>query len=100
MERITATSSARNDAIRERCRTPGFGFLVLMCRPWGLGCTPYNVETYAEAKEIAERELAACSDYECALIRQKTYDPKMMITSSGPRADSGDAYDPYDADDL
>lgn len=100
MERITAASTQRNDAIRERCATPGFGFLVLMCRPWGYGCTRYDTDTYAQAKEIAERELAA-GGYECALIRQKTYDPKMMIVSSGPQ-DRGDGsgYDPYDADDL
>lgn len=84
MSLVARSNDQRNVVIREKCATPGFGYLVLMCRVWGLGATPYNANTYAEAKVIAERELAT-GLYESALIKQKLYDPRLALAPSGPR---------------
>lgn len=71
LARIEARAAVRNEAIRKTCATPGFGYLVLMFRRRGLGSTRYDVETYAEAKVIVDREIKN-KDYEDgALILKK-----------------------------
>ena len=75
----------RNEQIRERCAVPGFGFLVLMLRAWGYGATPYDAQTYAEAKEIVNREIKNPDYVGGALIIKKLYNPDMMLGSGDPR---------------
>ncbi len=75
----------QNETIRARCATPGFGYVVLMLRRWGLNSTVFHTETYAEAKAITDVEIKN-PDYERgALIIAKTYNHNMMIGGAAPR---------------
>ena len=70
----------KNARIRARCATPGFGYLVLLFRGPGLGCSAFDAATYLLAKEIADRELPQ-DCYRSALIVQKAWNPEMTLVS-------------------
>ena len=95
-----ATLDKRNAEIREKCKTPGFGYVVLLYA-FGLrspdtgerGPPPkhaVHVRTYGEAIDLRDREMAT-GNYEKCWIIQKVWDANMSITRDDQR-DRAEAY--------
>lgn len=85
---MAARLATQNEAIRAKCATPGFGWVVLMLRASGLGSTSYHRDTYAEVKAIADKEVLNKDYVRGALIIQKTYNHEKML---GGRNGAGSA---------
>ena len=82
---MQARTAKRNEEIRTKIATNGFGFVALMLREWGLGATAYHRDTYAECKEIVDKEIRNKDYVRGALIIQKTYNHEKMLGGASPR---------------
>ena len=87
---VAARTAKRNEEIREKIATNGFGWVVLMLRASGLGATAYHRDTYAEVKAIADTEIHDKSYVRGALIIQKTYNHEMMLGRNASRVSEQD----------
>ena len=92
-------TDVKNAQIRERCATPGFGYLVVLYAGGG-GKHAEDATTYAEAAAIRDAAMAT-GTYDKAWIFSKVWNADMSITAD-PRARAaaaerwyrGDAYGP------
>lgn len=82
---IEARLATRNAQIRDKCATPGFGYVALMLRDFGLGATAYHRDTYAECKAIVDQEIHDKSYTRGAIIIQKSYNYQMMLGGASSR---------------
>lgn len=76
---VDARTAKRNEEIRGKIATNGFGWVVLMLRASGFGATAYHRDTYAEVKAITDKEIHNKDYVRGALIIQKTYNHEMML---------------------
>ena len=89
---------ARNEEIRTKCATPGFGWVLLMLRDFGRGATSYHRDTYAECKEIADKEIHNKDYTRGTLIIQKTYNYQMMLGGSSAHVSEHVVHEAIDSD--
>ena len=87
---MRARTAKRNEEVRAKVATNGFGWVVLMLRAFGLGATSYHRDTYAEVKEIADKEIHNKDYVRGALIIQKTYNHEMMLGGNASRVSERD----------
>lgn len=71
-------AAARNEVIRRRCATPGFGYVVLLYK-WDGSRHTRHTETYLEAAEVRNEDMAS-GDYDKAWIIEKDWNAAMSIT--------------------
>ena len=82
-EQARARLEQRNAEIRERLKTPGFGYLVLLYTTAGARRAEH-ARTYGEAIDLRDREMAS-GIYEKSWLIQKVWDASMSITRDDPR---------------
>ena len=82
-ENARARLDAHNAAIRERLKTPGFGYVVLLYTAAGARRAEH-ARTYGEAVDLRNREMAS-GLYEKSWLIQKIWDASMSITRDDPR---------------
>ena len=84
-----ATLDKRNAEIREKCKTPGFGYVVVFYTAVGARHAE-DARTYGEAVDLRDREMAT-GNYEKSWLIAKVWDANMSITRDDAR-DRAEAY--------